>query len=203
MEAFQMPGLRLSRDTPVPNQPHGEALRDEQRINPRHLHIRGVLRVVGPLLAVLGLVLTLIGLGSFLSSFANFPAGGFPRHFWCAFLGIPLLGFGAGLTRFAFLGALLRYGAAESLPVAKDGFQYGVAETKNSIQDLVQAVAQGWQAGARVSQTCSRCGRGNDGNARFCDQCGAELRSPTACPSCGKENAQDAAFCGGCGNRLR
>lgn len=159
--------------------------------------------MVGPLLVVLGLVLTLIGLGSFFSSFANFPAGGFPRYFWCAFLGIPLLGFGAGLTKFAFLGALLRYGAAESLPVAKDGFQYGVAESKDRVQDLVQAVAQGWQAGARGSATCPKCGRGNEGDARFCDQCGAEPRSPTACSSCGQENARDAAFCRGCGNRLR
>ena len=66
---------------------------------PQHREARSVLRVIGPVIALAGLVLTIIGIGSFFSSFGSF--GGSPRYFWCAFLGLPLLAVGSGITKLA------------------------------------------------------------------------------------------------------
>jgi len=63
---------------------------------------------------------------------------------------------------------------------------------------------------------CSRCGKENPADNRFCDNCGFELISPTmpvpipappapigvggvTCPSCGHSNPADSAFCEKCG----
>lgn len=53
------------------------------------------------------------------------------------------------------------------------------------------------------------CGCINDAGARFCMQCGNELKAPKepegtgrACPSCGAIAGPDARFCRGCGKPL-
>jgi hypothetical protein len=48
---------------------------------------------------------------------------------------------------------------------------------------------------------CPACHHSNDGDAKFCDKCGARIRAP-GCPSCGLPNAVDALFCKGCGAKL-
>ncbi len=48
---------------------------------------------------------------------------------------------------------------------------------------------------------CNRCGKVNDPEASFCEQCGASLQSLT-CPKCGKENKPDSKFCKHCGQAL-
>jgi len=44
---------------------------------------------------------------------------------------------------------------------------------------------------------CPRCQAHNQGEARFCEQCGSHLLE--ICPSCGSEVAADKRFCGTCG----
>jgi hypothetical protein len=47
---------------------------------------------------------------------------------------------------------------------------------------------------------CQRCGRQNEGEARFGAGCGQLLAR--ACAACGKANVPDARFCNGCGQAL-
>jgi hypothetical protein len=113
---------------------------------PRQARIRIWLRRLGLTLLALGALLTLIGIGSFfssLSSFASFDAPRFPRLFWCAFLGMPLLFAGSVLTLFGFLGALQRYTAAETAPVAKDVANYMGENTQPGAKALARALTEG------------------------------------------------------------
>jgi HK97 family phage major capsid protein/HK97 family phage prohead protease len=66
-----------------------------------------------------------------------------------------------------------------------------------------------YKAEADETVKCPDCGKMNDTDAHFCDQCGASLPgsmpySPGAdetvkCPKCGKMNAPDATYCDQCG----
>ena len=62
-----------------------------QHITSGHAQRRAVLRVVGPAVAGIGLLFAVTGFASF---FAAFGGAGPPRDFWCAFVGLPLLGVG-------------------------------------------------------------------------------------------------------------
>jgi len=90
-------------------------------IDPQHSDTRDFLRVLGPLVAGVGLIFTIIGIGNFFASFYSFGPGSFglPRYFWCAFIGLPLLAVGGSICKFAFMGAVTRYIADEVAPVAK------------------------------------------------------------------------------------
>src|SRR5690242_15566409 len=47
---------------------------------------------------------------------------------------------------------------------------------------------------------CSSCGRGNDADAKFCNECSAPLLVP--CTACGHLNRLPAKFCGECAAQL-
>jgi hypothetical protein len=60
------------------------------------------------------------------------------------------------------------------------------------------------------SNRCPSCGRGNNGNARNCGACGAELRpkrvaqySGNTCPKCANGNNANARKCKTCGHELK
>jgi hypothetical protein len=139
--------------------------------------VRSALRVIGPLLLGIGLLLTIGGMASFFSAFGSF---GMPTDFWMAFVGLPLMGVGWGITRFAYLGPATRYVAGEVTP---------------TIRDTLGALGIG-----SARQTCAACGAENDSTARFCDSCGGALSAQ--CRSCGATNDADARFCDGCGAPL-
>src|SRR5262249_37824540 len=93
----------------------------EEEVNPGHATIRGILRVAGPVLAVVGLIFTITGVVSFFASIGTFEP---PRYFWCVFVGLPLVASGVGITQYAFMGRMFRYVAGETAPVTKDTFNY-------------------------------------------------------------------------------
>jgi hypothetical protein len=147
--------------------------------DPRHAALRGVLRLVGPLVALVGLVLTAIGIGSFVSAFGS---SAFPRYFWCAIIGLPLLGLGGMITQFAFLGAIFRYQARELTPVARDTFDDLAQGTQQGVRTIARAVSQGiaeGSAGSGSQVTCRSCRAANARDARFCMKCGAALAPAT------------------------
>ena len=80
--------------------------------------IRSFLRVGGPVLLVIGLVLTIAGLASFFSAFGSFE--GMPGNFWMAFVGLPLVAVGASMTKIGYLGPATRYVAGEVTPTIRD-----------------------------------------------------------------------------------
>ncbi|HOB74181.1 MAG TPA: zinc ribbon domain-containing protein [Phycisphaerae bacterium] len=172
------------------------------QIDPDHESTRDALRVVGPLIAVVGGLFALVGFVSFFSSFGSFEP---PRFFWCAFVGLPLLGFGVMITKAGYMGKIARYKSAEITPVATDTLKYAARESQDSIRQIAKAVHDGI-AGAQPAPpaelACLRCLHKNDPDARFCSQCGSALVRPQECSNCGHGNDFDANFCDNCGRAL-
>ncbi|HEV3386839.1 MAG TPA: zinc ribbon domain-containing protein [Gemmata sp.] len=174
-----------------------------QLIDPQHDQTRDILRVVGPTVVVVGVIFTVIGVGSFFSSFGTFEP---PRYFWCAFVGLPLIGFGGIICKFAFLGSVSRYMANEIAPVGKDVVNYMAEGTKGAVHDVAAAVAGGLQDGMAGKEMrilhCHKCNADNEAPANFCKACGSPFAKAIPCPECGKLNDPDARFCGQCGKSV-
>ena len=139
--------------------------------------VRSFLRLGGPIVLGIGLVLTVIAVADFFSAFGTFTQ---PTNFWMAFVGLPMIAIGGGMIQAGYLGVATRYVAGEVTPTIKDTLEY-VGLTGSQV-------------------TCARCGGKSSPDAKFCDDCGAPLRS--VCAACGHENALGAAFCDQCGKPL-
>ncbi|MBT7167155.1 MAG: zinc-ribbon domain-containing protein [Victivallales bacterium] len=172
-----------------------------QPIDPGHNSKRAVLRVVGPCMVAIGLIFVAIGLVSFFSAFGG---GGPPKYFWCAFIGLPMTALGGTVCMFAFMGAVGRYGAAETAPVAKDTINYMADGTKGAMRTMATAMGEGLRSGMNAAdagvQRCPSCGESNEANAKFCKSCGVPMAK--ACGACGEANDPDAKFCDNCGGKL-
>lgn len=171
-------------------------MNDEDRLNPNHTTMRRWLRVAGPAMIVAGLLFSAVGLTSFFMAFNSF---GPPRYFWCAFIGLPLVAVGIGLTKFAFMGDIFRYMSAEAAPVGKDTFNYLAANMRDGVRDISSAVSQGF---SDSSIRCSACGNASDPTAKFCDECGQPLIQRLRCLNCSELNESGAKFCNACGRQL-
>jgi hypothetical protein len=146
---------------------------EESKIDPKHSQSRTVLRTLGPVIAGIGLLLMVIGIGSFFSSFGSFEP---PRYFWCAVVGMPLLFVGSAMCMYGFLGSFARYISAEAAPVQKDTFNYLAEGTKEGVKNIVSAIGEGLSAGKAVG-VCRQCNHSNDADAKFCKHCGALIAS--------------------------
>lgn len=111
--------------------------------SPKHKSARSFLRVAGPILLAVGLILMLTGFISFFAASAYEP----PRYFWCAFLGMPLVFLGLVMCKFGYLGAVARYIAAEAAPVASDTANYVAKETQEGVKTVARAAAEGVREG--------------------------------------------------------
>ncbi len=173
-------------------------------IDPRHTETRSALRVIGPCLAGVGVLFTVIGVASFFASFGTFQP---PQYFWCIFVGFPLLAIGGMITKVAYLGAFTRYLADEVAPVGKDVVNYMADGTKDAVRDLASAVGEGLglkPPGDQITTIrCPKCDAENEPSASFCKHCGGPLAQTRVCPVCGHENAADAQFCDHCGRSVR
>ena len=138
-----------------------------------------------------------VGMASFFTSFGSFQP---PKYFWCCFVGIPLMGVGLAITKFAYMGAVFRYISAESAPVAKDTINYMAVETRDAVRHVAGAVREGFAGERKVR--CSNCGVENDAEARFCDQCGSKVLTDRRCHECGASNDANARYCDDCGSSL-
>jgi len=172
----------------------------EEKIDPGHQSIRSFLRVLGPVVVLVGLVLIAIGLVSFFSAFGTMQP---PRYFWCAFIGMPLLGVGIILCKFGYMGKVARYVAGEIAPVGKDTINYMADGTKDSIKTIATAIGEGLRGGQDAGQQtmvrCYKCNALVDAAAKFCSQCGQATQKSKSCPSCKELNDPDARFCDNCG----
>jgi uncharacterized membrane protein len=156
---------------------------EEEKIDPKHATARAVLRVLGPALALVGLVLIVIAMVSFFSAFGTF---GPPRYFWCAFLGIPLLFVGLAMCQYGYFGSILRYVAGEAAPVQKDTFNYLAEGTQQGVRTAARAAGEGFAAGMGVSGkangVCPHCQHGHEPAARYCSNCGTALAGEQLAP---------------------
>jgi hypothetical protein len=171
--------------------------RNRRLPHPAHPHHRAGLRTLGALLAIAGGVLTAIGLVSFFGAFSQ--GGGAPQYFWCAFLGLPLLAIGVGMLKMGYLGAVARYVATETTPVAADGVHDLAHGTRDAVRGTAGAIAAGLADARRAGSSCRACGEPSTAGARFCSQCGAEQGATAACSACGQTHAAGARYCAACG----
>ncbi len=171
-----------------------------RHIDSDHNEKRALLRVIGPVVLGIGILFTVVGIGSFFASFGSF---GFPRYFWCAFVGMPLMGIGGLICKFAFLGTVTRYVANEVAPVGKDVINYLADGTKDAVRDVSAAISEGISSGQNDHEVeivrCHKCNENNDAAANYCNGCGASLSKSVACPKCGELNDPDARYCDNCG----
>jgi hypothetical protein len=171
----------------------------------RHGQIRSTLRLIGPGVAIVGLIFLAVGLVDFFGSFGSFEP---PRKFWCLFVGMPLLAIGAGISKFAYLGSISRYMAGEFVPVGRDVVNEMAHGTRGAVRTMAAAVGEGLRDGSAAREgrgvRCAVCQAENDAEANYCKGCGASL-SPCKgvdCPACGTPNEGDARFCDHCGTAL-
>jgi zinc ribbon protein len=120
---------------------------------------RTAFRVLGVVLLVGGAVTCVWGFASFVGA-DEFPGAGTVVAFMGGFL---VAAVGLFFLQAGFMGAAARYGAGETMPVVKDSAEY--------LSDGEGVLGIGRTSGP----FCSRCGVRNDGDARFCDGCGAAL----------------------------
>lgn len=174
----------------------------DKQIDPGHKGIRNVLRIVGPIIALAGLIFIVVGVVSLIRSAGSF---GPPKYAWCMFVGMPLLFVGGVLTSVAYMGKFLRYHAQEMAPVAKDTFNYMADGTKDGVKTMATALGQGLAEGGFASSApetqvrCHKCNALNEPDAKFCGQCGQAMAKSKPCPQCQEMNDPDAKFCDNCG----
>lgn len=153
----------------------------------KHLAIKKTLKIVGPIVAIAGLVFAIIGFVDFFGSMSDF---GRPTKFWCFFVGFPLIAVGVGMTAWGFQREIASYSMRENAPVFN--------EAGKKIQPGVRAIADAVKnSDVRI---CPSCGSENDNDAAFCKKCGASLVKK--CPSCGADLDAGALFCDKCGTKL-
>ncbi|MBN2712440.1 MAG: zinc ribbon domain-containing protein [Planctomycetes bacterium] len=179
---------------------------DGRRLDPGHDGMRSALRVIGPMMMAVGGILLAVGLIDFFSSFGSLEP---PKLFWCAFIGMPIMAMGMGITKFAYMGKIARYVAGEAAPVARDTFNYMAVGTAEGVKNVASAIGQGISEGMRGKSgvdsallACASCGAGNETDAKFCNECGSPILKAKVCASCGNENDRDSKFCDNCGNRF-
>ena len=129
----------------------------------RNRSTRNVLRVLGFVLLAAGLYLVVTGGMQFLDDMNSSDVDSGPGSILRLGAGGFLCVFGLGALNAGFLGAQARYAAGETMPVVKDSAEY--------LSDGEGVLGIGRTAGP----FCSKCGVRNDGDARFCDGCGAQL----------------------------
>ena len=173
---------------------------NQSRVNPNRQSQRATLRTLGWILICVGVPFFLVGVTSFFGAFNNMGAG-FPDKFWCAFVGLPLIGFGIGMLKLGYLEPITRYVAGEVTPVGTDALAQIAEDGKGSARQLAQAVGEGLRAQAASEVQCPKCGEANEADARFCDDCGAPL-GRIACAGCGHSNDANARFCNRCGQQF-
>jgi len=99
------------------------------KINPNHQNQRSALKLIGPIMLGIGIIFIAVGVISFFSAFGSFES---PKYFWCCFVGVPLMGIGARITKYAYMEKIARYSAGELAPVAKDVIRYLKKDTSDN-----------------------------------------------------------------------
>ena len=154
----------------------------------KHEQLKKKLKIAGFVLVIVGAVLVLAAFIDFFITVGN-PDKGMPKLFFLAFIGLPMLGIGAGLLTFGFRREIATYSKNESVPVINEAS----SEIAPAIQNVVKAAKT--ESGVRCE-----CGALNDADAKFCKACGKPLAK--TCDNCGENNSADSAYCNNCGNKL-
>jgi len=146
---------------------------EKQFVTPEHIQVRNTLRVAGPIIFSIGLILAIISFVDMVT------ARGEPTLFWLGFIGLPLMFVGGSLSMYGFMGAMTRYAMREGAPVSAQTFNYMAEETRDGIKTSASALASGLREGFAPQEKifCTQCGRESDADAKFCKYCGKAMVS--------------------------
>jgi len=168
-------------------------------VNEQHKGLIIVLRIVGFVSLITGIIMVISGIsqmGSFNSSMPFSP-----------FIGIFLIFVGNVCLSFGFMKKRNSFIASQNAPVQKDvanymldGTREEMGKTAKTIFAQTNAASGSTKPTKKEFRTCPKCGEKNDPDAKFCDKCGTSLVK--ICRSCGEENDADAVYCDNCGSRL-
>ena len=158
----------------------------------KHLKTKKILKTLGPILLIIGVVLDVVGLVDFFIAFANF---GTPNLFWTLFIGLPLTGFGVFITIVGNMHEIHKYGVDESKDIKKDLANYMLDGTRDQVVKTVDEIKNGSD-----EKICPHCGNKIPRDSTFCPDCGKKLEK--ICSSCGEANEGDAKFCKQCGKKF-
>lgn len=134
---------------------------------PRHFLIFKIMGVVGIIVAVTGIILTIIGFGDFESN--NFMIGGF-----LTVIGIMLSGFGIMIGFVPEIAKartkIIRYIQEEN----KEDLSAIASNSAELMSDAVVTTASAFASGMKKTMFCKHCGARIDSDSRFCSSCGKE-----------------------------
>jgi len=175
-------------------------------IDDNHAEKRTLIRTLGMVILLIGLVFMAVGLIDFFRAFGGY---GTPKLFWCLFIGMPLLFIGSVLCIYGFMGSVARYSAGEMAPVATDTINYVVDETQDSMKTVASAIGEGLAAAsvsaapdAEMKIRCPKCNHPADDDSKFCPECGSAILKTKPCTTCNELNDGDAKFCDNCGKPI-
>ena len=138
---------------------------------------RTLFRVLGIVCMGIALVLIALAIADFMRTMSSDDFMAQPTKFWYFFVALPFFAVGGFCLQAGFLGAAARYGAGETMPVVRDSAAYlsdgeGILGVGRTVDDAAAPTASNTTAGGPF---CSTCGTRNDGDAAYCDSCGAAL----------------------------
>ena len=114
------------------------------------------MRGAGLVLTVIGGVFILVGGIDFFSAFGTFHS---PTLFWCFFVGMPLAALGGNLLRLGYLGAVSRYVAEETVPVARDSVVEMAEGLRPTIRDIASDLRSTGRDGSGAADPAVRLAR--------------------------------------------
>ena len=159
----------------------------ENPIDPGHKGPLNLLRILGPVILGIGILLMVISMVEFFSLFGSSRE---PRFIWMPFLGIPLLFVGGVMTQFGYMGKVARFMAQEMAPVGKDTFNYVADGTQEGIKTVAAAVGQGLAAGgvalggkAATKVLCHKCNALAEDGTSFAPSAPARSVKPSPAPT--------------------
>ncbi len=170
-----------------------------------HKQARAVLRVLGPIILIIGILFIISGIRSFIGM-DNSPSPSYigdsrpEDNFFHSFIGMPLVFVGVVMSMFGYMGKVARYQASELAPVGKDVANYMMDNTQDSVRGFAGAIGEGLSQGRTETKNqkhCLQCGNDLDEDSQFCDQCGT--KTVKKCVECQTDNESDAKFCDACG----
>ncbi len=148
---------------------------------------KSALRIYGPLLIGVGLILSIIGIGAFINALINIFDGQrgtgpmqYPILFLLSIPGFLLLGLGIMMTKVGYLKEISKYAAKETTPAA--------TITTTAIRAAV----------TDDHIPCPSCSNPIEPNSKFCSQCGEHITN-IQCKACQSPMEAADQFCANCG----
>ena len=153
----------------------------------KYKQVRSTFRVLGPTLLVIGIILSLVGIGSFFVSFIGAVSGSisphdakFPILFLLAFPGFLCIGIGSMMTQAGSLKETPQSAPKKTPPA--------VTTTTTAIRSAI----------TDDDIPCPSCSEPIEPDSKFCAHCGVQI-GQLSCPTCNAPLEANDRFCNQCG----